>query len=97
MNQHNVIFLSDARLRRLATKYRCTLILIDEAQRKISERAVSVHSREDMIARLWEVSGGRASILPQALAGQRACVQASLPRNSQLPCHRLRLRRSYSS
>lgn len=65
MSQHNVIFLSEVRFRRLATKYRCKLILIDEAQRKISERAVSAHSREDMIASLWKASRGMPGILPR--------------------------------
>lgn len=67
MSQHNVISLSDVRLRRFASKHHCKLILIDEAQRTILERAVSVHSGEDMIARLWEVCGGAPGILPRIL------------------------------
>lgn len=66
MSQDNVISLSDARLRRLASKHHCRLTLIDEAQ-KILVRAVNVHSREDMIARFLEVSGGVAGILPRSL------------------------------
>lgn len=66
MSQDNVISLSDARLRRLASKHHCGLILIDEAQ-KILVRVVNVRSREDMIARLCGVSGGVAGILPGSL------------------------------